>query len=91
MLKTLLLKFWPALIPIALYLIWLIIRSKRKDKKGDKQSQEEKNWTWVAIVSLFLIIACFLYILFEVSQDAGRGDYTPATFQDGQFTPGKVE
>lgn len=98
MLKFILLKFWPAFVPIILYIIYRLVKKVRQRKEGEPviidATTGEKRWYeteifWVVLSSLLLLIGSFLvFIVFgEYGSD---GTYQPAQFKDGVLIPGKI-
>lgn len=70
----LLLKIWPALLPLAIYLIWFFIFKKRQKKdyiEGnfnivDEKSQQNKLFSLENRAFIITIYATFLLIIFSL-------------------------
>ena len=89
MLKLLLLRFWPALIPVALYVVWRVIRRKKADADiiEVKETNDEGKWWWITLLSSLAIALIMLaFIAFE-TQPRDFGDYNPPKVVDGQVVP----
>jgi hypothetical protein len=81
-----LIEFWPALLPISLYLFWLSLL--RKEKTRQKLTSGPLFWTIIS--SALLIIACFLYWSSHQS-GSQRGIYVPPNYKPGgKVTSGGV-
>lgn len=90
MIRLLLTKLWPALIPFALYALWMIWRrthAKRRDQAIPAWT--EGPWGWTVLASLVLMVLSFLALgLGNVPTD---GTYYPAEMKDGKIVPGRIE
>lgn len=87
----LLLKLWPALIPLALYIGWLFYM-KRRAAHGITTPPELLRGMrrWCVIASVLLLVASFLIV--ALNQPARRdGRYIPPAFKDGALTPAHSE
>lgn len=81
-----LVEFWPALIPITLYLIWLQLL--RKEKTRQKLTSGPLFWTIVA--SAVISAACFFYWS-QHQSSLHRGRYEPPQYAPGgKVTSGRV-
>jgi hypothetical protein len=87
MLRLLLIRLWPALIPIALYLLWVFVL--RKEKVRHKLTEGPLFWTLVTSV-LLAVGMLFWYGINE--QGNWSGTYVPP--QGGgagrELVPGQV-
>lgn len=88
----LLTKFWPILLPLIIYGVWLFVQRKRR--KGDEPDeallkQEARLWQGALILS---IIIAFIYVLliFMTTESNTDGAYVPAEYKDGKLIPGRV-
>ena len=80
-----LIEFWPALIPLTLYLIWLSLL--RKEKTRQKLTSGPLFWTIVS--SAILMVACFLF-WHQHQSGMHKGTYVPPQYAPGKVIPGKV-
>lgn len=89
MLKLLITRFWPVLLPLALYLAWLAYARRKAGKKGeDKPGFFEGPWLWPTMASLVLFICAFLWL--GLTQEPVDGLYVPAHMQDGKLVPAQT-
>lgn len=89
MLKLLLTRFWPALIPVFLYLAWLAYARHRARRRGHAvPGLLEGPWVLTASISLVLVMAGFLWLGF--SHEATDGTYIPPHLESGQVVPAQV-
>lgn len=89
MILKLLLKIWPAFIPVLLYLLWyFLIRPRVQDPDADPGKKRERTLRlWVAIASLAIAFLCFL--LFGLMQEPVKDSFHPPRMgPDGTLIPG---
>jgi hypothetical protein len=85
-----LIKFWPVLIPVSLYFLWLQYARWQARKKGLPITRfTEGPWVWMIVSSLIIGIACL--ILWRLEAAPEKGDYSPPQLRDGQIVPGHIE
>ena len=91
MLKLIITKFWPALIPLALYVLWMLLR-KRKAKKADEDIPRwlDGPWLWAVVASILIVIAGFFWLGLSSHSDSGSS-YQPKEFKDGQLIEERLE
>ena len=84
-----LLRFWPVLIPLIIYLIWML-RVRRKARKAGEPIPHfrEGPWFWAVVASMALGILIFLF--FGLSHESVKGEYTPPHMENGKIVPGQV-
>lgn len=91
MLRLLLLRFWPVLIPLLLYILWLALRRRRARKnEEDIPGWLDGPWMWAVAASFILLILGFL-ILGIWGEGADIGQYTPARVENGRIIDGSIE
>lgn len=83
MIRLLFSKFWFALIPIFIYLIWANV-GKTKELKT---KQKAKLWAIVITFVFFICSALYMGITIEKND----GEYIPAKFEDGILKDGKIK
>jgi len=85
----LLIKIWPALIPIVICAVWYFFIHKRK--KGDRLREwEVRLWTWVAISSVVIAIITMLFFALTVESNKDM-EYFPSRLEDGKLVKGHME
>ncbi len=90
MLKLILLKLWPALIPLGFYLIWVLILSRRVgDGRRIAEHVRRSMLFWAIMASIVLLIGSFVFWGFT-QQENKAGTYVPPTVVDGELVPGHV-
>lgn len=88
---TLLIKFWPALIPITLYVLWMIWRRRKAIKAGAMPpSWTDGNGLWVACASLLTVVGCFAWIALHSKSNIAE-HYQPARFEHGTLIDGTLD
>ncbi len=90
MIRYILIKFWPAFIPIALYLLWYA-NQKRKVRHTDIiVTITDGPWFITIIATMMLIIASFLWAGL-VDSKTGPAEYYPAILHNGEIIEGEIE
>lgn len=87
-----LLRFWPALIPLVLYFLWLLHRKKRAAAGGEETPPEVLRgaFFWSLAASFVLLLASFLVL--GLSQKPQReGHYVPPHYEGGKLAPAHTE
>ncbi|MBY0355977.1 MAG: hypothetical protein K2Q12_09665 [Rickettsiales bacterium] len=80
-----LVEFWPALLPLAIYLLWLFFL--RREKTRQRLTSGPLFWSIVA--SFLLIVLCFLFWS-QHQKGTRRGHYVPTQYGPGTVQPGRV-
>jgi hypothetical protein len=89
MLRMLIFRFWPAWIPLIVWLVWWYGWGRKKKKKGTLLPWQEKLWIWALGASFVLLVASMLVLGMAQERDTG-GAYVPAEYKDGQLIPGHI-
>ncbi len=90
MIKIILARFWVALLPFALYGLWLLfITHKAKDGHyiGEHIRKSALFWTWTSS-ALLLIVSCIWWSLGQAA--TGEASYSPAYNVNGKLVPAAV-
>jgi hypothetical protein len=91
MLRLLIIRFWPALVPILLYAAWVCYARRKAAKAGEAPPAFfDGPWIWAVTVSLLLCIGGFI-MLGLTQEGLGEGHYVPAKLVGGKIVPGHVE
>lgn len=89
MLKLLILRFWPVLLPVLFYLAWLAFARRKAGKSGEKKPGFfDGPWLWPVVATLLLTMGAFLWLGFSAQEVDGI--YVPAQQVDGKIIPGHV-
>ena len=91
MIRFLLFRAWPALIPVILYLLWIAYR-RRKAKQNGHAPVRWRDGPWIAALaaSVAILALCFLTLGMQSKPNAGR-DYQPMEYIDGELKPGSLQ
>lgn len=87
MLRFIFFRLWPALIPIALYLLWL--RRKKKAGATPEESLLRGRLFWAVVASILLILVGFLF--YGVSLPPGQGRYVPPQYDGKILSPAHID
>ncbi|MCP5362066.1 MAG: hypothetical protein H6908_05485 [Hyphomicrobiales bacterium] len=81
------LKFWPALIPIMLYVMWrLMVRYRRVQGEDEALAEHTaKVWIWTLLSSIAILLISVGYMLFSESPRE-EGTHVPVQYEDGKPT-----
>jgi uncharacterized membrane protein len=85
MIVKLLLKSWPVLLPIIIYLIWLYKETRKKDiKVQDEFNAKKKKYMFYALSSCAIIVVLLLlfYALTSPKGDLSEKKYSHKIFMD---------
>lgn len=89
MLRLFLFRFWPVLLPLAVYVLWILYRQHRAKKTG-APVPGFKDGPWVWVVLSCMVLAIIGFILLGLSHQPSEGEYIPAHMENGQMVPAKV-
>lgn len=83
------LRFWPVLLPLVAYFIWMKLVRDKARKAGEPVPRfREGPLFWTIISMLCIAVLMFMWIGFH--NTAQKGDYTPAKLENGRIVPGTV-
>lgn len=90
MLRFILFRFWPVLIPLVVYMLWHRMVCRRAEKAGKERPDfRDGPWYWAVLSSLLIALLCFLIL--GMSQGEDRGTYVPPHMDHGKLVPAEVE
>lgn len=91
MIRIMLTRCWPALIPIAIYLLWFWLARRAAVKAGETPpSFFEGPWKWAAIATV-ITLTVFLFAI-PLSPTSNKGtNYQPKQLIDGKLVPETLE
>jgi len=89
MIRLILFRFWPAFLPLIIYIVWhrIAVRRARKLSQPVPHFRDGPIY-WMVISSLLIAALCFAVMGFEL--ETQKGEYTPPTMQNGKIIPGHV-
>ena len=83
-------RFWPVLIPLIVYWLWLYKIGRKATINGQPILRfRDGPWYWMVIASLAIGIGCF--IIWGSSIEGSKGTYVPPHIENGVMVPGHVE
>ncbi len=90
MLRLILTRFWPVLLPIVIYLLWRWWRARQARKYGaDAVTWTRSHVYWIVLSSLLIGIACMLFL--GLTAQHNHGAYIPTMEENGKLVPGHWE
>ncbi len=91
MIRTLLVRILPFLVPIILFAVWYFLARRRAGKAGEKApSWREAPWGWIALSGLLVLALGLAFFRFSTGASPD-GTYVPPKYEDGRVIPGHVE
>lgn len=90
MLKILITRFWPVLLPLVIYLAWLALARRKAGKAGEqKPGFFDGPWWLPTVASILLAIAAFIWL--GLSTEPQKGEYIPShQGANGEVIPGRI-
>lgn len=89
MLKMLL-RFWPVLLPLLIYALWLWrVRSQARARGEDVPPISRGTLGSVIMLTLGLLILCFFWL--GAANEPVKGTYIPAHMENGTLVPARIE
>lgn len=86
----LLIRFWPVLVPLLLYLVWFLFF--RKKREAEEVTPQWEAWFWIGTLVVSLLIAIVMLVIMGVSTPSDtEGTYVPAKYEDGKIIPAHRE
>jgi len=89
MIRFLLFRFWPVLLPLALYLLWYGYKRWRFRKTGEQVYLRDGPWMLIVVAMLVIAITGFIGIRLA-SEATGPVAYQPPVFEEGQIKEGTL-
>lgn len=90
MLRLILLRFWPVLLPLLFYAFWML-HCQRKAEKTGQPVPAFKDGPWVLAVTATMILAIIGFVLLRTSSEALDGTYIPAHMENGKLVPAEIQ
>ena len=85
-------RFYPVLLPLILYLLWLYFVRRRALKKGEPLPKfRDGSIFWLLISSLLIAVLCFLFLAFSVDDVGNQGSYQPPHMEGKKLVPAQVK
>ncbi|MDX2074266.1 MAG: DUF6111 family protein [Alphaproteobacteria bacterium] len=85
-----LLRFWPVLIPLLVYAVWMVaVRTKARKAGAPVPHFREGPWFWALVASLG--VGVVLLLSFGLSHESVKGEYIPPHMENGRIVPGEVK
>lgn len=83
-------RFFPVLLPLLIYLLWLYIIRKRAHKAGEPLPRfQDGPLFWVVMASLGIALLCFVAL--GISSSGHKGSYQPAHMEGDKIIPPEVK
>ena len=83
MLKLLLFKLWPAVVPILLYLAYRLVTPKKDD--AVLEAKRTSHWPYVILLSIIISATIILYTVVTLPAGDIDGGYQPTELRDGEL------
>lgn len=90
MIRLLVFRFWPALIPLIVYTIWHRCAVKKaRAQNAPLPRFRDGPWYWMVLASLLFAALCFIFWGAEAIEGI-KGSYTPPHMENGQIVPAEI-
>lgn len=90
MIRFIVFRLWPALLPLIAYWLWHRMAVRRALKAGSPVPKfRDGPIYWVILSSLLIAVVCFLW--FGAQLEEQKGEYIPPQLKDGALVPGHVQ
>lgn len=90
MIRVLLYYIFPLLLPMALYVAW-VMWAKRRTKEGEEPPQLGSGpWFWLILAGFALMVASLSYVAITSGHKPG-GTYYPPRLEDGRVIPAEIK
>jgi hypothetical protein len=77
-------------IPSIIYILYFVIKGRARGREEILVGIRQGNWLRVALVTIFICVA--MLVLAGLQAGEYKGDkYIPAKFENGVFTPNRIE
>lgn len=88
--RLLLFRFWPVLIPLIAYWLWLQHVGRKATIDGKPALRfSDGPWYWAVLASLLTAAGCFIFWGSEAVQ-GNTGSYTPPHMEHGVVMPAQI-
>ncbi len=84
-----LIKFWPVLIPVALFILWRIFTHKKRKAGEELPHWDEKLLLWSLVTSLLIAIISLSIYVYSADTNI-NSQYIPPHYKDGKIIPGRM-
>jgi hypothetical protein len=82
-------RFWPVLIPLIIYWVWLKMVGRKATIAGRPVVRfRDGPWYWAVLCSLLIGIGIFIVLGTSIHEE--RGSYLPAHMENGHIVPPQV-
>ncbi|MBY0407592.1 MAG: hypothetical protein K2Q01_07860 [Rickettsiales bacterium] len=82
-------RFWPVLLPLVVYVLWLKLAGRREEKAGRPRPRfSEGPLYWLLFSMLGVAVLCFLFL--GATMEGQKGEYVPPHVENGVMVPGEV-
>ncbi len=91
MIRTLLVRILPLLVPVILFLVWYYMARRRAGKTGGPQpTWQQAPWGWIAFSGLLVLVIGLVSFRLSIGESP-EGTYVPPRLEDGQVIPGHMD
>ena len=83
-------RFWPVLLPLLAYMLWMTLMRRRAVKAGEERPRfRDGPVYWMVMSTLGVAVLCFFFL--AVGIDDEKGEYVPPHMENGVMVPGKIK
>lgn len=82
-------RFWPVLIPLAVYLLWWETVARKAVREGRPRPHFREGPLFRLVLAMLVVaILCFLFL--GARMDEVKGEYVPPHMENGVMVPGQI-
>lgn len=90
MLRLLITRFWPILLPLVLYIVWMLSERRKAAKRGEElPGLADGPWIWAVAASMLMAMGAFIWL--GMSSEPETGTYIPPRLENGKVIPSHLE
>ncbi len=92
MIRTLLTKILPLLVPAVLFLLWMWLARRRAAAQGTAPPGiRSAPWGWLAIVGILVLAVGLAFFRFSTDEYPRGSTHTSPKYENGRVVPGRAE
>jgi nicotinamide riboside transporter PnuC len=90
MIRLVIERLWPALLPLLLYSLWHWQRSKKHLREGKEKPSFMAGWGWWSCVASMVLMMLILLVMGIAAPQRDHQGYEPAHLENGKLIKGSL-
>lgn len=83
-------RFWPVIVPLLLYMLWMR-RVRHLARKAGEEPPHFRDGPLYWLAASMLAVAALCFFALGVAMEERTGTYVPPRVEDGKMIPGHIE